>query len=228
MPAVARAPLTNERLRPAAVTSRLMSTSAPAASSNSASMVAASVPVLTRSADARPPRRRPTASTRIDFPAPVSPVSAVNPGSSSTSTASITARLRMRSVRSMWAETPSYHTFDSIFSACYPALSALSQRRTFGFLGGAIEYARHPAACTAVARGRCTCTWEYIGARPRDAHWPGEHVRAGCARDPLGRLVGDHPAQILGLSRRGAAYTRVSRRFPQEQQVLRGSGGLHH
>src|SRR5688500_19508 len=109
-----------------------MRTSAPASYSDSASMVAPSVPVLTRSADARPPSSSPTASTRIDFPAPVSPVSAVNPGSSSTSTASITARLRMRSVRSMWAETPSYHTFDSIFSACYPALSALSQRRVSG------------------------------------------------------------------------------------------------
>jgi len=51
---------------------------------------------------ALPPSRSPTASTRMDLPAPVSPVSTFNPRLNSTSTASITARrliLRKRSIR---------------------------------------------------------------------------------------------------------------------------------
>src|SRR5262249_16464640 len=98
-------------------------------SSKIASTVACASPVRTRSADARAPSRRPTASTRIDLPAPVSPVKTLNPGSNSTSTASITPRLRMGRKRSMHAELQSYHTFDSTSDACYPRLSALSQRR---------------------------------------------------------------------------------------------------
>ena len=65
---------------------------------------AASSPVRTRSADARPPSSSPTASTRMDLPAPVSPVKTFSPGSNSTSTASMTARrlmLRNRSMREM-------------------------------------------------------------------------------------------------------------------------------
>src|ERR1700751_5195967 len=93
-------------------------------------MVARASPVRTRSDDARAPRSRPTASTRIDLPAPVSPVSTLNPVSNSTSTASITARLRMRRKRSIRAELQSYHTFDSTRVACYARSSALSQRRT--------------------------------------------------------------------------------------------------
>jgi hypothetical protein len=70
-------------------------------------------------------RRRParragtsTASATIDLPAPVSPVRAVKPAEKSTSTASMTARFRMRMARSMSAtELPSYHTFDRIFTA---------------------------------------------------------------------------------------------------------------
>src|SRR5947207_14802176 len=94
-----------------------------------ASMVASASPVRTRSADERAPRSRPTASTRMDLPAPVSPVNTLNPGSNSTSTASITARLRMRRKRSMHAELQSYHMFDSTQLACYARSSALSQRR---------------------------------------------------------------------------------------------------
>src|SRR5688572_3813594 len=89
-----------------------------------ASMVAWVSPVRTRSEEARAPRSSPTASTRMDLPAPVSPVRTLNPGSNSTSTPSMTARLRMRRNRSMWAELPSYHIFDRILVACYPRLSA--------------------------------------------------------------------------------------------------------
>ena len=41
-------------------------------------MEASGAPVRTRSADERPPSSSPTASTRIDFPAPVSPVSTLS------------------------------------------------------------------------------------------------------------------------------------------------------
>src|SRR5262245_12078014 len=119
----------NDRLRPWLLISRRTINSRPSAASKIASMVARGSPVRMRSAEARAPRSRPTASTRMDFPAPVSPVSTLNPGSNSTSTASITARLRMRRKRSMHAELQSYHTFDSTQVACYPRVSALSQRR---------------------------------------------------------------------------------------------------
>ena len=62
---------------------------------------AASSPVRTRSPEARPPSSRPTASTRIDLPAPVSPVRTLRPASNSTSTASMTARCLMRRKRSI-------------------------------------------------------------------------------------------------------------------------------
>jgi hypothetical protein len=44
---------------------------------------------------------QPKASTRIDFPAPVSPVSTLSPGAKSTSRSSIVTRFRMRSVLSI-------------------------------------------------------------------------------------------------------------------------------
>src|SRR5215813_3451149 len=119
----------NERLRPWLLISRRTISSRPEGSSKIASIVAWASPVRTRSAEVRAPRSSPTASTRMDFPAPVSPVSTLNPGSNSTSTASMTARLRMRRKRSMHAELQSYHTFDSIQGACYARSSALSQRR---------------------------------------------------------------------------------------------------
>src|SRR5688572_17305712 len=119
----------NERLRPWLVSSRRTTSSRSPASSKIASMAACVSPVRTRSDEARAPRRSPTASTSIDLPAPVSPVSTLKAGSNSTSTASITARLRMRRKRSMCAEIPSYQIFDSPPDACYPRVSALSQRR---------------------------------------------------------------------------------------------------
>src|SRR5258705_3124919 len=127
--AVASAPLMNDRLRPWLLISRRTISSRALGSSKMASIVASASPVRTRSADARAPSRSPTASTRIDLPAPVSPVRTLNPGSNSTSTASITARLRMRRKRSMHAELQSYHMFDSTQVACYARTSALSQRR---------------------------------------------------------------------------------------------------
>jgi hypothetical protein len=47
---------------------------------NSASTTASSAPVATRSASARPPSTTSSACSRIDFPAPVSPVMTFRPG----------------------------------------------------------------------------------------------------------------------------------------------------
>src|SRR3954470_14782827 len=119
----------NDRLRPWLLISRRTINSPPSASSKMASMVACDSPVRTRSEEARAPSSRSTASTRIDLPAAGSPVSTFKPGPNSASTASMTARLRMRRKRSMRAELQSYHTFDSTQDACYARSSALSQRR---------------------------------------------------------------------------------------------------
>ena len=67
-----------------------------------ASTTASSAPVRGMSADARPPRKRFTASTMSDLPAPVSPVSTFMPGPSSISTSERIAKLvarRWRSIR---------------------------------------------------------------------------------------------------------------------------------
>src|SRR5262245_41386049 len=69
--------------------------------SNTASMVALSAPVRMRSGWARAPMTRRMASTTMDFPAPVSPVTALRPGPRDTVTASMTARFLRRSSLSM-------------------------------------------------------------------------------------------------------------------------------
>src|SRR5262245_56340148 len=85
--------------RPAA--SRIAGTSVPAARSNTASTVATSASVRMTSVWARAPRISSRASTRIDLPAPVSPVSTFRPASNGVVTDSMTATLRMRSSRSI-------------------------------------------------------------------------------------------------------------------------------
>src|SRR5437879_7200648 len=67
----------------------------------SASTTASSAPVRTRSASGRPPSATSSAWSRIDFPAPVSPVMTFSPGSSTSSSSSMIARSRTFSVRSM-------------------------------------------------------------------------------------------------------------------------------
>ena len=100
-------PLTTILPRPEAVISRRItissSASTPASHSRStkasgigsiskpASTTAVSSPVLSISVEAREPSTRPSASIRIDLPAPVSPVIRLRPGSKSTSSRSITA-----------------------------------------------------------------------------------------------------------------------------------------
>ena len=90
--------------------------------------------VFTRSGRGRLRRARrragPTAPTRMDFPAPVSPVRTLRPGSNSSSRRSMTARLRMERKRSMNGQVPSYQIFDSENRAMLRFVEpALSQRR---------------------------------------------------------------------------------------------------
>jgi hypothetical protein len=62
---------------------------------------ARSAPCRTTSAPARPPASSVSASTTMDLPAPVSPVSTVSPGRHSISTASMMAKSRICSEVSM-------------------------------------------------------------------------------------------------------------------------------
>ena len=113
------------RSRAGAITSR------PSGVSKMASTAAVSSPVRTRSAEARPPTSRPTAPTRMDLPAPVSPVRTFRPGSNSSSRRSMTARLRMERKRSMNGQVPSYQMFDSENQGVLRFVEpALSQRRS--------------------------------------------------------------------------------------------------
>src|SRR5215471_5495649 len=72
-----------------------------ASTSKRASTTAQSSPERIRSGWARAPMTSRIASTRIDLPAPVSPVRTFRPGANGTTTSSMTARLRMRSSLSM-------------------------------------------------------------------------------------------------------------------------------
>ena len=69
-------------------------------SSKSASTTASSAPARTRSASGRPPSATSSAWSRIDLPAPVSPVTTLKPGSSTSSIESMMARSETRSARS--------------------------------------------------------------------------------------------------------------------------------
>src|SRR5438876_8458543 len=67
------------------------------ANSNAPSTIVLSAPGRTTSADARSPSSNERASTTIDFPAPVSPVRTLRPGSNGRVTSAMTARSRTRS-----------------------------------------------------------------------------------------------------------------------------------
>src|SRR5512138_1057959 len=68
--------------------------------SNSADSSARSAPSRTTAASARPPTRSSIASTRMDLPAPVSPVSTVKPPASSSEARSISTKSRTSRARS--------------------------------------------------------------------------------------------------------------------------------
>src|SRR5438445_499461 len=115
-PTVTAASLTKARWRPPRASSRRTtispsSTASPASSStaatppsataNTASTVAVSASARITSACARAPRTKRIASTRMDLPAPVSPVRTLKPGAQGTVMFSITAKFRIRSSRSI-------------------------------------------------------------------------------------------------------------------------------
>ena len=114
-----RAPFTVARPFPLDWSSRRMTTSSPSAlsprssrraaassTSKTASTAARSSPDRMRSGEARSPSSSPSASIRIDLPAPVSPVRRVRPGPNSTSSAGMRAMLLIRSSLSMPGATP--------------------------------------------------------------------------------------------------------------------------
>ncbi len=83
------------RARDRCSSSRCSSSPAVAVMSAVAVISARSAPLRTHSAPARPPASSSRASTIMDLPAPVSPVSTVRPGWNSSSTASISAKSRI-------------------------------------------------------------------------------------------------------------------------------------
>src|SRR6266540_1905327 len=76
---------------------RNVATGPPAMREKTPETSASSAPARMRSVEARPPTNRSTASTRMDFPAPVSPVNTVKPSANSSPISSMMAKLRMRS-----------------------------------------------------------------------------------------------------------------------------------
>ena len=91
------------------------------------------------------------------------PVSTFRPGSNSSSSRSMTARLRMERKRSIGPEVPSYQMFDSVYGACYacrhcavPAARSvrveIPRRSRLGRLR-ASGCTRPPASATVVVKG---------------------------------------------------------------------------
>ena len=164
--AVTSAPSTNARLRPCAVTSRrTISSRAVARRRRSPGRSRMSSPVRTRSAEARPPSSRPTASTRIDLPAPVSPVRTFRPGveldldrfdDGQVADAEESEHARPHEDGLEKPELPWYHTFDSHFRCVLrsgqlrcPSGATCHER------GGSFAHAWTPGPCAAGAgRGR--------------------------------------------------------------------------
>src|SRR5512145_1906263 len=78
------------------------------ARSNSAESSARSAPSRTREASPRPPTRSSIASTRIDLPAPVSPVSTLKPAPNSSDARSMMTKFAASSARSMLSRRPAF------------------------------------------------------------------------------------------------------------------------
>ncbi len=95
--------------RPSASSRARSSAAVAAGNSMIASTRASSRPARMRSALARPPRSRPSASTMMLLPAPVSPVMTVRPGPSSSSSSSIRANPEMRNTLSKRSPLPPFH-----------------------------------------------------------------------------------------------------------------------
>src|SRR3954469_14021277 len=101
--------------------------------SNSPDSSARSAPSRTMAASPRPPTRSSIASTRMDLPAPVSPVRTVNPSLSSSEARSISTKSRTSSALSICPANLSW--FDGYFA---PA-ELLAQRGEVTVAGGMYE-----------------------------------------------------------------------------------------
>src|SRR3954469_4013538 len=187
-------------------------------------MLAVSSPVRTRSADARPPTSRPTAPTRIDLPAPVSPVNALRPGPNSRASSSMTARCRILRNRSIARK---FHPIR--------CLTAHGVRVTLPRL-------RCPSG--ACRRTLFAHAW-YFGPRASGAGvtagvWDRRHRLRSADRAlqladegrtphsaPLfGGVVGHHPLEDVAVPTRRAEQLHVPAGVPQEHQIFRGAGGV--
>ena len=229
---VASAPSMKARLRPwAEISRRTISSRARPASRRWLRWSRVSSPVRTRSAEARPPTSRPTAPTRMDLPAPVSPVRTFKPGSNSSSRRSMTARWRMRegSASMHGRKCQSYQMFDSDIgrvlrfarTCAVPAARLSCSEDCLHTLGST------PLRCR--RRGAAGRWGRRADIRHRSSHRARQLARqsASCSSCCSSRpFPGASSSTSSGSS--GAPSDRRPRSsgLPQEQQVLGGAGGL--
>src|SRR5688500_9782801 len=208
-----------------------------------------------RSGDARPPMSRPTASTSIDLPAPVSPVRTFKPGSNSTWTASMTARCSICRKRSIdeslsrriaqreGGELQCYHMFDSRSDAWYSgacasaiATAALAEALAKAVRavpaahllpGGLFAHARTPAPRDA-GRGRhCSSTRaQWRLSRPHQKLVADFPVRSRASRRLFDRVVGNHSLQALDVQSNSGAKLALPGNLPTQHQIFRSAGRL--
>ena len=217
----------NERLRPWLLISRRTIELAAVGSSKMASMVACASPVRTRSAEARRAEEQTDGFDEDGLPGAGLPREHVEPGSNSTSTASMTARLRMRRKRSMHAELQSYHMFDSTQVACYARSSALSQRRAADASEASLHTLGSFVLALQVQDGAAPVS---SGSRVLiDIITQGDRHQSGGPRDSdrdLGGVVGDHSVEDALVPERSRRQTakfldafRKSSKFSEVQAV---------
>ena len=174
---------------------------------------ARSAPWRTTSAPARPPASSCSASTRIDLPAPVSPVSTVSPGRSSSSTASMMAKSRICRCVSMRFSARSCRGPSAAWSAAAEVIVAgrVQQRDA---LARRVRTSRRSAGVKSPSTtpSQVTCAW--VSARSMQAHLDdrggGDHdrpVREGVRADRR-----DHQHRQVRLDDRAAAGERVGGR----------------
>ena len=230
------APSTKARLRPCAETSRRTITSPPSAVSKTACTAAVSSPVRTRSALARPPTSSPTAPTRMDLPAPVSPVSTLKPGRKFELETIDDGQVGDAEEADHFAraEVPSYQMFDSAFVPrvtlggvcavpaahwCGPGFARPGRRirlLTFGYVAFALPGAGAAGLWDRRSRFRSPHRGRQLAREERPAH-PAALLR---------RFLGDHLLQDAAVPSRRAPDGDVPAGLPQEHQVFRGAVDL--
>ena len=158
------------RPRPTAPRATASAPAARCARSKVPDISARSAPWRTTSAPARPPASSCSASTRIDLPAPVSPVSTVSPGRSSSSTAVDDGEVADLQVRQHGAPSarscrvPSEAWSAAACSSRARADAAASRARRPGAPPGDRSGAKPPST----APSQVTCAW--VSARSSSCH----------------------------------------------------------